>query len=77
MISCAKNQNTLPRILSIQNFKVLKTDGKLPFATRRDVGGEGVLAVHDHGERLAVVGLLERGGTAHQHVQDDTQRPNI
>ena len=39
--------------------------------------GEGVLAVHDHGQRLAVVGLLERGGAAHQHVQDHAEGPDV
>ena len=39
--------------------------------------GEGVLAVHDHGQRLAVVGLLERRRAAHQHVQDHAERPDV
>ena len=39
--------------------------------------GEGVLAVHDHGERLAIVGLLERRSSAHQHVQDHAERPDV
>ena len=52
-------------------------DGSLPFASRRDVRREGVLAVHDHGQRLAVVGLLKRGGAANQHVQDHPERPDV
>lgn len=46
-------------------------------ALRRDVRGHGVAAVHDHGERLAVVGLLEGRLPAHQHVEDDAQAPDI
>lgn len=43
----------------------------------RDVRGHGVAAVHDHGQGLAVVGLLEGGVAAHQHVQDDPQAPDV
>lgn len=42
-----------------------------------DVRGHGVAAVHDHGERLAVVGLLEGRLPAHQHVEDDPQAPDV
>lgn len=42
-----------------------------------DVRRHGVFAVHDHGERLAVVGLLEGRLTAHQHVEDDAQAPDV
>lgn len=43
----------------------------------RDVRGDGVAAVHDHGEGLAVVGLLEGGVATHQHVEDDSQAPDV
>lgn len=42
-----------------------------------DVRRHGVFAVHDHGERLTVVGLLEGRLTAHQHVEDDAQAPDV
>ena len=38
---------------------------------------EGVLAVHDHGEGLAVVGLLEGRRAAHKHVEDHTEGPDV
>ena len=36
-----------------------------------------VVAVHNHGKGLAVVGLLEGGGTTDQHIQDHTQAPDV
>lgn len=42
-----------------------------------DVRRHGVFAVHDHRQRLAVVGLLERGLTADQHEEDYPQTPDI
>lgn len=43
----------------------------------RDVWGDGVAAVHDHGEGFAVVGLLEGGVATHQHVEDYSQAPDV
>lgn len=43
----------------------------------RDMRGDGVATVHDHGEGLAVVGLLEGGVATHQHVEDDPQAPDV
>lgn len=43
----------------------------------RDVRGDSVAAIHDHGEGLAVVGLLEGGVATHQHVEDDSQAPDV
>lgn len=51
--------------------------GYSPSAGRGDVRRHRVFTVHDHGERLAVVGLLEGGLTAHQHEQDHPQTPDI
>lgn len=42
-----------------------------------DVWRHCVFAVHDHSERLAVVGLLEGGLTTDQHEEDDPQTPDI
>lgn len=47
------------------------------FAVCGDVGWDSVATVHDHGERLTVIGLLERGLSTHQHVKDHPQRPDI
>lgn len=47
------------------------------FAGVGDVGGYSVFTVHDHGEGLAVVGLLEGGLSTHQHEQDHTKTPDI
>jgi len=43
----------------------------LPFTAGWNVCGEGVLAVHDHGQGFTVVGFLKGGGSTDQHVQDD------
>lgn len=42
-----------------------------------DVWRHCVFAVHDHSERLAVVGLLEGGLTTDQHEEDDPKTPDI
>ncbi len=42
-----------------------------------DVWRYCVFAVHDHGERLAVVSLLEGGLPADQHEEDYPQTPDI
>ena len=42
-----------------------------------DVGRYNVVAVHDHGQRLAVIGLLERGRATDQHVEDDSKTPDV
>lgn len=42
-----------------------------------DVRGHRVFTVHNHGEGLAVVGLLEGRLTAHQHEEDDPQTPDV
>lgn len=42
-----------------------------------DVRRHCVFAVHDHSERLTVVGLLEGGLTADQHEEDHPQTPDI
>ena len=47
------------------------------FAGAGDVGRYSVFTIHDHGEGLAVVGLLEGGLAAYQHEQDHTQTPDI
>ena len=49
----------------------------LPFARLRNVLWKCVFAVHDHGESFAVIGFLERSRPTDQHVQDNTQRPNV
>ena len=36
-----------------------------------------IVAVHYHGEGFAIIGLLERGGTTHQHVENDAKAPNV
>ena len=52
-------------------------DGNLLLAVVGDVGGHSVFAVHDHGEGLAVIGLLERRRPTHQHEEDHPQAPDI
>lgn len=47
------------------------------FAVVGNVVGDGVAAVQDHNQSLAVVGFLEGRDAAHQHVQDHPQRPDI
>ena len=42
-----------------------------------DMRGGLVATVQDHGQRLAVVGFLERRVPTDQHVQDDSQAPDI
>ena len=42
-----------------------------------DVCGDAVFAVHDLGEGLTVVGLLEGRVTTHQHEENHTQAPDI
>lgn len=42
-----------------------------------DVWRHCVFTVHDHGQRLAVVSLLEGGLTADQHEEDHPQTPDI
>jgi hypothetical protein len=39
--------------------------------------GEGILAVHDHRQGLTVVGFLEGGRATHQHIEDNTEGPDI
>ena len=36
-----------------------------------------IVAVHYHGEGFAIIGLLERSGTTHQHVENDAKAPNV
>lgn len=43
----------------------------------RHTGRHSVLAVHDHGQCLAVVGLLEGRLPTHQHEKDHTQAPYV
>lgn len=52
-------------------------DADLLLAVVGDVGGHGVFAVHDHGQGLAVVGLLEGRLPTHQHEEDHPQAPDI
>lgn len=47
------------------------------FAGAGDVGRYSVFTVHDHGEGLTVVGLLERRLAAYQHEQDHAEAPDI
>ena len=46
-------------------------------AVGRQARRQVVLAVEDHGQRLAVVGLLEGRAARHQHVQDHAQAPDV
>ena len=41
------------------------------------VGWHCVLAVHDHGQRFTVIGLLEGWLPTHQHEKDHSQTPYI
>lgn len=43
----------------------------------RHTGWHSVLAVHDHGQCLAVVGFLEGWLPTHQHEKDHTQAPYV
>lgn len=43
----------------------------------RHTGRHSVLAVHDHGQRLTVVGFLEGRLPTHQHEKDHTQAPYV
>ena len=36
-----------------------------------------IVAVHNHGQSLAIIGLLEGSGATHQHVEDNSQTPDI
>lgn len=42
-----------------------------------NVGRYSVFTVHDHGEGLTIVGLLERWLAAYQHEEDDAKAPDI
>lgn len=47
------------------------------FAGAGDVGWHSVFAVHDHGEGLTVIRLLERWLAAYQHEEDHTETPDV
>ena len=47
------------------------------FEMGHELGTHNVITIHDHRQRLAVIGLLKGGRAAHEHVEDNTQTPNI
>lgn len=51
--------------------------GRLLCTQEGDARWYHIATVQDHGQSLAVVGLLERGMSTDQHVKDDTQAPDI
>lgn len=78
----ARGPRTRTDALSSANMKYAAPAGAAgaPYslsACAGDVRRHNVFAVHDHGERLAVVGLLEGRLAANQHVEDDAQTPNV
>ena len=49
----------------------------LLLANLRDMVGQGVMGIHDLNEGLAVIGLVERRFSSHQHEQDHSETPHI
>lgn len=41
------------------------------------VVGKGVLAVEDLGEGFGVIGFIERETATYQHVENDTEGPDV